>query len=593
MVNEELVAFLSAEERKLRDKGNDKMAIALQSVRRYPLEIHTGEEAQALNGIGDCLGKRIDDFLRTQRPPATPAAATSPATSATPPPPPPEAAAAAAGEPQRPPPPAQPTPVKKRAGAGREYNPRPRSGGHALLLALLGAEAFGDGRALAKRELVDLATPLCDLPLSAPRSEGRWGVHTAWSAMKTLADRGLVVKTARPARFYLSELGERRARALASGPAAAAAGDPPAPAPCARAAAHLDVASLGPAAPAPAPAPAPAEAEQPRLRAAAAVLPDAPSFCPHCGKQAAVRGAQFCAWCGMRSLLALALALASCSSAAAPAGAEAEGGPAAEDPGPLLVFVAVVSAPANRERRDAARATWASPSALPPGIDYRFFIGRFPEELAGSLRGEQERHGDVVELAAVAVETHAGLSRKTVEAVRWAAGSLGRPFAWLMKLDDDALLNAPLLAAEVARALREGAAAPYAYWGFLHRRAYVYRSPGAPYYEPEWDDCETHMPYMSGSGYLLTRRVALYLASPPVPLRLLRNEDAAVGLWLAPLQVQRRHDARFHPERPRGAPLAQLCLPGNATMLQHRLRPGEFAECWRLLAPASSARSEL
>ena len=276
-------------------------------------------------------------------------------------------------------------------------------------------------------------------------------------------------------------------------------------------------------------------------------------------------------------LLALALALVivaadlmTCATAAPESSGDA-----------VTLFIAVVSRSASSALRDAARGTWAAAAALPPRVAYRFFVGRFPADLRAQLEAERARHGDIIELTELANETYATLTRKTLYTVRWAVAAFrGRGgFSWLMKCDDDSLVDVPVLLADL---VKHSAATP-TYWGFQWTGATVCRDRTDKNADPDLE-FEVYPPYMSGSGYVLSRGIADYLADPPAPLRLLHNEDTAVGFWLekAPLRVTRIHDERFHWSR--FASILEACRPGTL-VLQHHIKPNEFRVCWGLLQP--------
>jgi len=114
---------------------------------------------------------------------------------------------------------------------------------------------------------------------------------------------------------------------------------------------------------------------------------------------------------------------------------------------------------------------------------------------------------------------------------------------------------------------------------FFHQRAFVYRYEGSKFYEPDFNDFETHLPYASGCGYVLSHQLVSYLADPPVPLRKFKNEDVGIGFLLASVQVKRVHDTRFHPEREGTG--KQLCP--TDFILQHRLKPPEFEACFNYI----------
>ncbi|CEP60298.1 Mus81p LALA0_S01e07514g [Lachancea lanzarotensis] len=97
-------------------------------------------------------------------------------------------------------------PSKKR----RKYVPKRRSGAYAILLALL--EAHSSRQGSSKIEIVAMAGKYCDHSFSSnPASRD---FHSAWSSIKTLLARELVVEEGRPKRYILTEEGEDMAHSL-------------------------------------------------------------------------------------------------------------------------------------------------------------------------------------------------------------------------------------------------------------------------------------------------------------------------------------------------------------------------------------------
>lgn len=93
----------------------------------------------------------------------------------------------------------------------REYIPVRRSGAYALLLALhkhAGSEGF-----LKKKELQELAQPYADVSFTEIDIPNRQ-YYGAWSAMKTLINKELVIKSGNPAKYELTESGEILAQKL-------------------------------------------------------------------------------------------------------------------------------------------------------------------------------------------------------------------------------------------------------------------------------------------------------------------------------------------------------------------------------------------
>ena len=62
-----------------------------------------------------------------------------------------------------------------------------------------------------------------------------------------------------------------------------------------------------------------------------------------------------------------------------------------------------------------------------------------------------------------------------------------------------------------------------------------------------------YIPYPQGGGYVLSGDIVEYVGRERDSLQRYAAEDVSVGVWIAPLQVERRHDVRFDTEwRSRG-----------------------------------------
>ncbi|KAF3923156.1 hypothetical protein ABW20_dc0108355 [Dactylellina cionopaga] len=97
-------------------------------------------------------------------------------------------------------------PVKKtrKPRAQKQYVPRPRTGGYAILLALSELE---DGVRITKDELVRRAQPYSDSSFTLSGNPGETHKYTAWNCVKTLKDHNMIMQQGRPALFSLTEFG--------------------------------------------------------------------------------------------------------------------------------------------------------------------------------------------------------------------------------------------------------------------------------------------------------------------------------------------------------------------------------------------------
>jgi crossover junction endonuclease MUS81 len=98
--------------------------------------------------------------------------------------------------------------TKRRATSARQYIPKFRSGGWAILRAL---ETFPQDASVTKAEIVRVAHQFCDSSFDTP-SDNKF--YTAWNSMKTLLEKGYVYKNGNPPKFCLTEEGTEVVKTL-------------------------------------------------------------------------------------------------------------------------------------------------------------------------------------------------------------------------------------------------------------------------------------------------------------------------------------------------------------------------------------------
>ena len=101
------------------------------------------------------------------------------------------------------------TGTKRRAPA-RQYIPKYRSGGWAILRAL---DTFPPDASVTKAEIIRVAHQYCDSSFDTPMDSK---FYTAWNSIKTLLERGYVYKSGNPPRYCLTEEGAEIARSIAA-----------------------------------------------------------------------------------------------------------------------------------------------------------------------------------------------------------------------------------------------------------------------------------------------------------------------------------------------------------------------------------------
>ncbi|KAK6509829.1 Crossover junction endonuclease mus81 [Arthrobotrys musiformis] len=106
-----------------------------------------------------------------------------------------------------------PEPVKRarRPRTTKQYIPRARSGGWAILMALSELEY---SESIGKDELCRRAQPYCDSSFTLAGNPGSTHKYTAWASMKTIKEHNYVSQRGRPALFCLTDHGWDAADAM-------------------------------------------------------------------------------------------------------------------------------------------------------------------------------------------------------------------------------------------------------------------------------------------------------------------------------------------------------------------------------------------
>ncbi len=66
--------------------------------------------------------------------------------------------------------------------------------------------------------------------------------------------------------------------------------------------------------------------------------------------------------------------------------------------------------------------------------------------------------------------------------------------------------------------------------------------------EKRWILCDRYLPYALGGGYVISHDLVTFVSKNSDILQLYSNEDVSLGVWLAPLILNRVHDIRFDTE---------------------------------------------
>jgi len=229
----------------------------------------------------------------------------------------------------------------------------------------------------------------------------------------------------------------------------------------------------------------------------------------------------------------------------------------------LVVVVTTTTNGSNggRNVRDIIRQTLGKQVH---GLPVRILFAVARPKDASSIFKELEEFNDIVQLDIE--DSYDGLSAKTFEVLRWVSSSCVRA-RYFMKIDDDSYVQFGILIDELISHNNK----EYLYMGHFFFNQEVYHDPAEKNFEPYYDG-NRYPPYASGSGYILSMPLVNHLVNSEYThgpnMRLIRNEDALLGLWLAGLNISTVHSDLFFPEPP------AFCRPD--AILLHRQRTQDF-----------------
>ena len=238
---------------------------------------------------------------------------------------------------------------------------------------------------------------------------------------------------------------------------------------------------------------------------------------------------------------------------------------------PYLLLVLVHAKADDHTRRDAIRQTWVADfrGLLNPPVQYRFVIGGagLGLELVNELQAEAERNGDMIILYNVR-DAQASLTNRTLDGFTYVLENF--QFNYIMKCDDDTFVDLPRVATELQHRQYHARF----YWGFMmgHNRIHHHGRYG----EREWSLCDHYLPYAAGGGYVISHDLVELLVENRGTLKRYVCEDVSVGAWLAPYNIERRHDTRFNTEsQSRGCKAVYL--------VSHKVSPADMYKMYESL----------
>ena len=231
--------------------------------------------------------------------------------------------------------------------------------------------------------------------------------------------------------------------------------------------------------------------------------------------------------------------------------------------GPYLLYILIVSAPANVQQRDGIRSTWAYTVRNYSSIRYSFVIGSVgvSDSVMSTILEEKGKFEDVIVLDDVE-ENYNKLSRKVLKAITWAGKHIVS--VYYLKTDDDCIVVIDNLYEVLTK---ENLPTNKLVLGIFNINTNVLSL--GKWAELSWFLCSVYLNYPAGAGYILTQDVVRYITLNSDRLMLYSNEDTSLGTWLAALKLDYLIDTRIRPDPSYCKPSDWLMHYGDLTHLKY------------------------
>ena len=203
----------------------------------------------------------------------------------------------------------------------------------------------------------------------------------------------------------------------------------------------------------------------------------------------------------------------------------------------IELIILILTAPSNLELRTAIRKTWLRGKTS--NTVHLFVTGtkELSKRLEDLIDEENKEFNDM--LLFDFKDSYSKLTDKVLLTFDWLSKHYS--FSYMLKCDDDTFVKLN----EFYKALHLQPSSKL-YWGFFDGRSRVKKT--GKWKELSWNICDLYLPYAVGGGYVLSEDLVEYISNNKDTLRKFKSEDISVGLWLAPLDVNRVHDVRFDTE---------------------------------------------
>lgn len=253
----------------------------------------------------------------------------------------------------------------------------------------------------------------------------------------------------------------------------------------------------------------------------------------------------------------------------------------------IKLFIGISSLHEHGDLRDAARETWIPIAKASHAVAVRFFcyVDTDDEGLMGWMKNEQVEYRDTVVVTPEnlggqgMLDKQSWQTRMTINLLSTATEHFEPEY--IMRAADNAYTNIPV----IMRLLREQRGQGSIWYGHATPGVILdpYKGRDVAEYKELWED-SMHPPvipqYMAGAGAILSASVgeALLVAQRLVGLRMLKNADAAIGLWLSAFQMRYINETEagcsvrpFQPALEGGDDAEWTAAEGRAFCLGHEM----------------------
>ena len=164
-----------------------------------------------------------------------------------------------------------------------------------------------------------------------------------------------------------------------------------------------------------------------------------------------------------------------------------------------------------------------------------------PPTTMNNVFKEANDHKDML-IFPMITDSRYSLANRTLLSFKYAYNFFN--FKYALKCDDDTFVDLLRIATELEQ---RKSTTPF-YWGYMNSGNQVLNH--GPYSENKWSVCDKYATYALGGGYILSKDTAGIIANISEQLRLYNCEDVSMGAWLAPYNIELKHDARFNVNSP-------------------------------------------